>query len=70
MKQAALQKIIERVGGQKAVADELRVSQQTVSWWLQNGVPAKHVPALVVLDKKHGGLTKPQQLNPIFELRA
>lgn len=71
MKLKSLQKIIDRVGGQKAVAEEMCVDQRTVSWWLNHGVPAKHVPGLVKLDQKHGGSTKPHQLNRLFdELRT
>lgn len=71
MKQDALQRIIERVGSQKKVAEELGVYQQTISWWLKNGnVPAKRVQKLLEIDRKYGGKTKPSQLNPVFELRA
>lgn len=72
MRDRVLQRIIDRVGSQKLVADQLHVSQQSVSWWLKNGVPAKHVPALVKLDARYGGTTRPQQLRPdiYVELRA
>ena len=72
MRKKSLQRIIDRVGGQPAVARELDVAQQTVSWWLNNHVPAKWVPALVKLDAKHGGNTRPNQIRPdiYVELRA
>lgn len=64
MRKKALKRIIDRVGSQRAMARELRVSQQIVSWWLNNHVPAKWVPKLVKLDAKYGGDTRPNQIRP------
>jgi DNA-binding transcriptional regulator YdaS (Cro superfamily) len=68
----ALQRIIDRAGGQKPLADKLDVAQQTISWWLKNGVPAKWVREVIRIDRELGGRTKPNHLRPdIFgELRT
>lgn len=72
MRKKVLQQIIDRVGGQQVLANECGVSQQTVSWWLANGVPAKWVRPVLKIDTKYGGTTRPEKLRPdIFgELRA
>lgn len=77
MQNKYLQQIIGRVGSQERLADELtklrgrKITQQGISWWFKNGIPAAWVPYLIKVDQRYGGNTAPKQLSPVFaELRT
>jgi DNA-binding transcriptional regulator YdaS (Cro superfamily) len=66
MRKRVLQRIIKEAGGQKELAAKVGVSKQTVSWWVQNGVPAKRVGKVIAVARFLGLEVHKHQLRPDY----
>jgi len=68
MSKKVLHQVIDHFGSQKAMAKQLRCTQQAISLWLKLEVPIKRA---IQIEKKTGGKFTREQLRPdVFLSRA